>query len=700
MKINKSAIRISLYYLVFGLLWILFSDQLVEFLASRGLSPSFLQTVKGSVFVIVTALLLYKVANVYISRIEEEAKKVRTYLDNIGVLVFSLDENGNIIFINDKGCEMLDCSSDSIKGKNLLKEVIPERYEEEVKSKLEELYRSSDLTCTEFVCPITCKNVKEAILSWSCYILQSENGKGKELLCSGTDITSKLTMEKLANKMLHVVEQSPNSVIITDINGDIEYVNRKFVELTGYTFDEVNGKNPRILKSGKTDPETYNELWSKITRGEPWEGELCNKKKNGEFYWEYAKISPLKDPDTGEILNFIGIKEDITYEKKLEAELLHSQKMEAIGNLAGGIAHDFNNVLTAIIGYGNILLLKLNENDPLKFYVEQILAASERAATLTQNLLTFARKQPAMKRAVNLNEVVTRISKMLVRIMGEHIELTTHFAEEEFNIYADPVQIEQILMNLASNARDAMSESGVFSIETQPFKMDEVFIKQNGFGREGEYVLLKVSDTGCGMDEHTLNHLFEPFFTTKETGKGTGLGLSIVYGIVKAHNGYITVESEKGMGTVFYIYFPVTKRIREPYFDFHRTEKFEIEGKEAVLLAEDDKTVREMIKDYLESSGYKVFTATDGEEAVEIFKEHIDEIAICLLDVVMPKKSGINAFKEIKMLNPKIRAVIMSGYKTEIERDVDEFGGDVCFIQKPVSPSELMGLARELLDKQ
>lgn len=697
MKYNRTALKISIYYLIFGLLWIILSDQLAELAAFFNFKLSFLQTIKGSIFVIITAILLYKVIKAYIVQIESESKKTMRFLDNIGVLVISLDSKGNILFINKKGLNLLNCDYDSCIGRNFINTFFPEKVRNDATNRLQRLF-DGDTACGELIYPVVTKDKKEIMISFDCSLLEDRKNGITSLLCTGKDVTARIETEKIANKMLHVVEQSPNCVVITDTNGNIEYVNKKFIELTGYSLEEVKGKNPRILKSGKTDQKTYKELWGKITKGEAWEGEFCNRKKSGEFYWEYAKISPLKDPESGKVINFIGIKEDITYERKLEAELLHAQKMEAIGNLAGGIAHDFNNILTAIIGYGNVLMMKLSENDPLRVYVEQILAASERAATLTQNILTFARKQPAIKKLVNLNEVVEHISKMLIRIIGEHIEYRTSFQERELNILADPIQIEQILMNLASNARDAMRAGGILSIETMHFLMDEEFIKNNGFGKAGEYVLLKVSDTGCGMDEYTKTHLFEPFFTTKETGKGTGLGLSIVYGIVKSNDGFLKVESEEGKGTVFFIYFPLTRRLEE-HFECQHIEKKSLEGNETVLLAEDDKLVREMIKDYLETYNYKVLTAANGEEAVEVFKEHKSDVSICILDVVMPKKSGIIAYKEIHLLNPNIKAIIISGYKTEIEQNAQQFGKATVFIQKPVSPRELIRTARELLDK-
>jgi len=695
---NKYAAKVVLFYLIFGVIWIVFSDLLVTFISKLGIDITFLQTVKGVTFILVTSYLLFKLIERYLAKVEEEANKAKKYTNTANIILASVNTDGDILFINDKGAEILGCNASECIGKSFLN-LIPPNERSDLQTMLEDVFTGKKQQTGFFETKVNTSKQKEVVISWSCNVLKDSKGNIQGAICCGEDVTARTFAEKTAVIFKYVVEQSPNSVVITDVNGNIQYVNQKFIELTGYNFEEVLGKNPKILKSGKTPPEVYPELWKRITAGETWEGEFCNRKKNGELYWEYAKISPIKDPKTGKIINFLGIKEDITYEKKLEAELLHAQKMEAVGNLAGGVAHDFNNILTAIIGYGNVLLLKLKESDPLRYYVEQILSSSERAASLTQKLLTFARKQPVSKKVINLNDTIKNLTKLLERIIGENIEFKTILSyEKDLNVYADTIQIEQVLMNLASNAKDAMSDGGFFMIETTHFYMDDAFIKEHGFGRTGEYAVLKVTDTGCGIDKDILPYIFEPFYTTKEVGKGTGLGLSIVYGIVKSHDGFITVESELNKGTTFSIYLPITKKPLDNSKITH-LEKITISGNETVLVAEDDKAVLQMIKEYFENYGYKVFTATNGDEAISVFNEHKGEIAVCLLDVVMPKKSGIEAYKEIKILNPSIKAIIMSGYATELNRHKDEFWEGTLFIQKPVSPNELIKMTRELLDK-
>lgn len=696
---NKYAKKVALFYLIFGAIWIIFSDFLVTFIYKLVPDITFLQTVKGITFVFVTAYLLYKLVQRYLAELEEEENKLINYFNSANVILVSVDTQENITFINKKGSEILNTNVEECLGKNFFELFQPVNNTTDYRIVFEQIFSGKSKQTVTFGTKVISSQGNEQIIHWQCNVLKGLNDVVEGVICAGEDVTARLSAETLVSKFKYVIEQSPNSVVITDTKGNIEYVNKKFVELTGYSYDEVLGKNPRILKSGKTPDEVYTELWKKITSGEAWEGEFCNRKKNGEFYWEYAKISPIKEPKTGEIINFLGIKEDITYQKKLEAELLHSQKMEAVGILAGGVAHDFNNILTAIIGYGNVLLLKLNQSDPLRFYVEQILLSSERAAAITQKLLTFARKQPASKKVVNLNELIKSLTKMLERIIGEDIEIKTILSyERALNIFADPVQIEQMLMNLASNAKDAMSSGGLFTVETSYFYIDDEFIENNGFDSKGDYAIIKVSDTGTGIDKENLQHIFEPFYSTKEAGKGTGLGLSIVYGIVKSHGGYITVDSEINKGTTFSIYLPLTKKS----LDVSKqdiNEKTLKHGVETVLVAEDDKMVLNMIKDYFENYGYKVLAASNGDEALSYYAEYNNDIAVSLLDVVMPKKSGIEVYRQIKTLNPLARVIIMSGYAIELEKYKSELGKDTLIVQKPVSPKELIKMIRDLLDK-
>jgi PAS domain S-box-containing protein len=407
------------------------------------------------------------------------------------------------------------------------------------------------------------------------------------------------------------------------------------------------------------------------------------------------KSYPLTDA-TGRVISAIETVNDVTERRKLEEQLRQAQKMEAIGTLAGGVAHDFNNILTAIIGYGSIVKMKLKSEDPLRESVDQILTASDRAAHLTQGLLAFSRKQMLNPLPVDLNDIVRNVEKLLRRIIGEDITFSTQLTEKSLIAMADSVQIEQVLMNFATNARDAMPQGGSLTISTQEIDLGEDFVAMHGFGKPGRHALIAVSDTGQGMDERTREKIFDPFFTTKEPGKGTGLGLAIVYGIIKQHNGNINVYSEPSKGSTFKIYLPLIVTAAEKAGGKDLTPPRG--GTETILLAEDDRVVRDLTATILKGYGYQVIEAFDGVDALDKYGSRSKEIDLLILDVIMPRKSGKEAFDAIQALRPNVAALFISGYTADIlqSRGISEAG--LNFISKPVSPFELLRKVREILD--
>jgi len=426
---------------------------------------------------------------------------------------------------------------------------------------------------------------------------------------------------------------------------------------------------------------------------------LGERSMRKSYYPELQKrIAELEKTNKELLLEISQRQQAQAFQKKLEEQLQQAQKMEAIGQLAGGIAHDFNNILTAIIGYGNLLQMKMKEGDALRHDVDKILAGSERAAELTRSLLAFSRRQIIDPRPINLNDVVKGIEWLLFRIIGEGVELKTILKHEDLITMADSGQLEQVLMNLSTNARDAMPDGGVLLFETDTIRMDEDYIKTHGYGNPGPYALLAVTDSGCGMDEETRKRIFEPFFTTKETGKGTGLGLAMVYGIIKQHNGYINVYSEPRRGTTFKIYLPLIKS--------EVWEKGKVApvayctgGTERVLVAEDDKEIRELTRDVLERFGYTVITAEDGEDAIDKFSGSKDDIQVMLLDVMMPKKNGREVYEKISTIKPDIKVIFLSGYTGNILHKKGILSQKFDFIQKPIAPKVLLAKIREVLDR-
>lgn len=397
----------------------------------------------------------------------------------------------------------------------------------------------------------------------------------------------------------------------------------------------------------------------------------------------------------GKPIYMSGTVQDVTDYKRLEEQLIQAQKMEAVGQLAGGIAHDFNNILTAIIGYSSIILEDLEKDDPVAVRIGHILGAAEKGANLVQNLLTFSRKQTTNPKPIDLNDTIRSIHNLLRRLIREDIELRVLLSEDDLPVMADSGQIEQMLMNLVTNARDAMPEGGILTIRTEKVHIDEMFVKTHGFGQTGLYSLIAISDTGIGMDDKTKERIFEPFFTTKEVGKGTGLGMAMVYSIIKQHNGYIDVYSKLNKGTTFKIYLPLLGDPGREEIGSTRYEEIK-GGNETILIAEDDPEVRSLISEILKESGYNVIEASDGEEAFNKFLEKKENVDLVLLDLIMPGKNGKQVYEMIREIRPGIKSLFMSGYSFDILKDdsIEESK----FISKPVSPRELLKRIRHLLD--
>ncbi|MBF0538162.1 MAG: CHASE domain-containing protein [Nitrospirae bacterium] len=425
--------------------------------------------------------------------------------------------------------------------------------------------------------------------------------------------------DALNKKLSSVVEQSPSIVLITDIEGNIQYANRKFTEVTGYTAEEVIGQNPRIWKSDQTNPDEHKRLWSTIKTGRQWSSELCNKKKSGETYWEHATIFPLINRE-GETINYLKIAEDLTVKRGLEEQLRQSQKMEAIGQLTGGIAHDFNNILFAITNYVYLLQKKIGDDITLKKYVDNIQFATDKASDLTKSLLAFSRKQIIQPKSIDLNVVISNMEKLMRRLIPTEIELHTRLTEKAFAIMADPVQIEQILVNLVTNARDAMPEGGLISIQTDVVEIDKTYFTPKEFIDAGVYAVLIVADTGTGITEEVRKKMFDPFFTTKELGKGTGLGLSTVFGIVSQNNGRIHVYSDPGYGATFKIFLPVIASLDKSQVEEETTKP--TGGSETILVMEDDTAIITVMREILEGAGYRMIGAIDGVEGVEKYNKY------------------------------------------------------------------------------
>lgn len=422
--------------------------------------------------------------------------------------------------------------------------------------------------------------------------------------------------------------------------------------------------------------------------------ELDLVRKDGTAMPVLLNATAVTDASGNQVMSRITVH-DMTDLKKIETQLRQAQKMEAIGQLASGIAHDFNNIMSAIINYAYLVYSTLKEDDPLRSCIEQISSLSMKASEITRGLLVFSRKNIVNLMPVNINNVLSDMGKLLSKFIGEDIEINCRLSDRDLIIMADRSHMEQIIMNLATNARDALPEGGSFTLETGLVIIDEAFIHMHGFGKPGRYAVLSFTDTGTGIDEWTRQRIFEPFFTTKEVGKGTGLGLSIIYGIVKQHGGYINVYSEPGRGTTFKIYFHI---VDAAVPENKKPELSDLAGRgETILVAEDEAAVRSSLKIILEKFGYRMIEAENGDDAIEVFKEHRDKIDLLLFDVIMPKKNGKEAYEEIRKIRPDIKVIFTSGYSTEIIDRKGIISAGFNHVSKPLSPDMLLKTVKEVI---
>lgn len=491
-----------------------------------------------------------------------------------------------------------------------------------------------------------------------------------------------------------IFETTGNPSLIIGADMTILMVNSAFERISGYTREEVEGKMRWTSFITADDLERLKE-YHYTRRIDPqaapaeYECHVIDKEGSVLDVVITSASIPGTDQDVSSML-------DMTERKRLEEQLIQSQKMEAIGQLAGGVAHDFNNILTAIIGYGTLIQMKMPENEKLMQYMDPLLASADKAKHLTQALLAFSRKQIISPKPVDLNEILRNVKTFLIRLIGEDIQMTTRFTEKDLVVFADAGQIDQVLINFATNALDAMPDGGTFSIETDVVAIGESFFRKHHYGKPGEYALIRVSDTGIGINKKTMEHIFEPFFTTKEVGKGTGLGLAIVYGIVKQNNGYINVYSEPDNGTVFKIYLPLiqSKIKKEKALTVERPRG----GNEVILLAEDDAQTRALIKEVLKEYGYTIIEAVDGEDAVIKYNAFYKEIALIIVDVIMPKKNGKAVFEEIKKTYHGAQALFISGYTAEIIHKKGIVEENIHFLEKPIIANMLLVKIRSILD--
>ncbi len=520
-----------------------------------------------------------------------------------------------------------------------------------------------------------------------CKPVLAPDGKVEHLLLWARDSTRRRQAEEAALRLATAVEQAAECIVVTDLAGVIQYANPVFERITGYTRAEALGQNPRVLKSGSHDAAFYRQMWETLQRGEVWTGHFINRRKDGTLYEEEGTISPVRNP-AGEVTNYVAIKRDVTELVRMQEELLQAQKMQVVGQLAGGVAHDFNNILQTILGYSELLIKNTPASDERHRDLLEIQRSGERAANLTRQLLAFSRKQMLMPRVHDLNVIVTNLTTMVTRLLGEDVQLKLDLATDLQPVKVDAGQMDQVLINLAVNARDALPKGGQLSIRTANVPLSAADLPLHPEGRSGSFVCLSITDNGTGMSRDILAHIFEPFFTTKEQGKGTGLGLSTVYGIVKQHDGWITVYSEPGHGTTFRIYLPALVAETPAHPSDALAPAVAAPGRdERILIIEDDPLVRRMTQQMLNRHGYRAVAASSCAEAQAMYNGLFD---LVLSDVILPDGNGLDLVRQLQLQRPGLRCILTSGYADIHERWPEIEQHRWPFLIKPYSQADLL----------
>ena len=528
-----------------------------------------------------------------------------------------------------------------------------------------------------------------------------EKGRVDHFVRIARDVTEQVKADEARLRLEAAIEQASETIVITDPKGIILYANPAFEQLTGYSCEEAIGHPPLFMKSGKHDDSFYKNMWKTIASGNVWSGQLTNKKKDGTLFQQEVTISPVTNA-AGKITNFVAVQRDVTKELELEKQLQQAMKMESIGRLAGGVAHDFNNILSAINGYSQLCLLKMEPDNPFRQDINIILEAGKRAARLTGQLLAFSRKQIIRAESLDLVHEIDEIRKMLGRLLGEDIDITINHGKDIWPIKADRSQIEQVIINLAVNARDAMPLGGKLTIETSNITLDEAYEKEHYSIKAGEYVMLAVTDTGEGISREVQDQIFEPFFTTKPQGKGTGLGLATVYGIIKQNNGWINLYSEPEHGTSFKIYFPRLKDKENTHQPADKADDTPLQlekGTETILLVEDDDGVRSLCVELLRSLGYSILEARNGEDALNVYSRYHGKINLLLTDVVMPRMNGPELAKILQKEDASLKVIFMSGYTEDAIVHHGVLNKGIHFIPKPIVPQKVASAVRKVFQE-
>jgi PAS domain S-box-containing protein len=624
--------------------------------------------------------------------IESEARYRRVFETASDGIVLLEKREGTIIQTNPATEKLLGYSEEECIGKNL-QDIGVSLVMSDFPAIMQDLNRSGILNYDD----VQVKTRSGQNIYTDIYMVD----RAKLAQCNIRDVTERKRTDETLKEEKTFIENALNTLkdVFFVINSEGIFLrwNKAMNAVTGYSDTEIALMKAIDLFRNDDRARVSEAILAAVKEGSANVDAILVAKDGRQLPYEFSVV--LLKGSAGNVIGISGVGRDLTERNKLEAQLRHAQKMEAVGTLAGGIAHDFNNILNVIIGYAAMVMDTLEAGGPSKEQMHELLVAADRAANLTKKLLVFSRRQDVEVRPVNVNELILGLRNMLVRIIRESIAFNLDLADRPLIVQADAGQIELALMNLVTNARDAMPEGGRLTIGTELKELDDEYVAAHGYGIPGRYAFITVADTGHGMDAETHMKIFEPFFTTKGIGEGTGLGLAISYGIIKKHGGYINAYSEPGHGTVFKIYLPLTEEATSP--DKKTEAAVTVKGgNETLLVAEDDAAVRTLTNIVLKSFGYRVILAEDGADAVDKFMENRDRISLVMLDMIMPKKNGKEVSEAIRKVSPEMKILFVSGYIMDIIRtkELTEAGFD--FIHKPYQPKDLLMKMREALDRE
>jgi len=630
------------------------------------------------------------------ARVRNSEEKYRLIVDNIQEAIV-VAQAGQVKFCNPKSLELLGYAVDEFRNKELTaawpaefihpqdRALVTERHNKRLRG--ESVPETYDFRIVDQSGNIKWVEVSTVVIDW--------DGRPATLNFFN-DITFRKNIEQETLRLETAIEQAGECVVITDAHAAIQYVNPAFEKITGYGRAEVIGRNPAILQSGRHDGSFYASMWQTLVSGDVWSGHFVNRRKDGSLYEEDATISAVRNSQ-GKITNYVAVKRDVTEEIKKEKQLRQAQKMEAIGTLAGGIAHDFNNILSAIIGYSEMALDKIENDASLQTYLQEIFTAGVRARDLVKQILTFSRQAEQEMKPVRIKFIVEEILRLLRASLPTTIEILRDIQSAD-TVLADPTQIHQIMMNLCTNASQAMrKKGGLLNVSLVTVEMDEKFAAEHPDAGTGPYLRLTVRDTGHGIAPEIREKIFDPFFTTKEKEEGTGMGLAVVDGIVKGHGGFITVESKPQKGTAFHVFLPVARKCTQPEIEL----KVPLPGgSEHILLIDDEKTLVDIGRHMLEQQGYEITCRTSSLEALALFKAKSDRFDLAITDMTMPDLTGIDLAREFLAIRPDFPIILCTGFSETATEETARSAGVKAFLLKPLTIHELTRTVRKVLDQK